>query len=70
MKKKPSLVKFNREVNILSRIEESRKKIYDMINLDKSIIFNDETVKMSQYLDKLIVEYIKHSGGERSGEKG
>ncbi|HHV97966.1 MAG TPA: aspartyl-phosphate phosphatase Spo0E family protein [Clostridiaceae bacterium] len=69
MKKKPIAVEPNKELSILSRIEESRKKIHDMINLNKCILFSDETVKMSQYLDKLIVEYIKGSEGEQSSEK-
>jgi len=69
MKEKPVIVEANKEMSILRRIEESRKKIHDMINFDKNILFSDETVKMSQYLDKLIVEYIKGSGGERNGEK-
>lgn len=68
MKKKP-LVEFNDEVGILSEIGEIREKIHSMIDLDKSNVFDNETVKISQYLDKLIVEYTKGSKGKRSGEK-
>jgi len=69
MKKKSELVELNKEEDILNRIEKNREKMHNMINLNKNIVFDDETVKMSQLLDELIVEYIKCSGGEQSGEK-
>ncbi len=69
MEKKPDFIDFDKNINLLSRIEEHRKKIHDMINNGKNIIFDDETIKLSQHLDKLIVEYLRGSGGERSGQK-
>lgn len=59
----------DKETSILNRIEESREKLHNMINFDKNIIFDDVTIKTSQYLDKLIIEYIKCSKKKRSTEK-
>lgn len=42
--------------------------MHKMIKLEKSVTFDDETIMMSQHLDKLIVEYLRYSGGKQSGE--
>lgn len=55
-------------MEILYKIKEIRKTIHGMINLD-NILFTEEIVQMSQYLDELIIEYIKCSGEERKGGK-
>ncbi|MFY9218044.1 MAG: aspartyl-phosphate phosphatase Spo0E family protein [Tepidanaerobacteraceae bacterium] len=67
MKKKP-LAEYDKEVCILNEIEKTREEMHKMIKLEKSVTFDDETIMMSQHLDKLIVEYLRYSGGKQSGE--
>jgi len=67
--KEKQLEKFKKQLCILSEIEKIREKMHNMINNDEVTMFDAETVVISQDLDKLIVEYLKSSGGKSSGEK-
>ncbi len=47
--------------SIKKQIEETRLKLNDMtINMPKGVL-NSETIKLSQKLDKLLMEYIRKS---------
>jgi len=48
--------------NTLNRLETIREKLYKSMELDKK----DNTLKVSQELDKLILEYIKNSPSKRT----
>jgi len=61
------LEEYKDEVNILDRIEEVREKLHDMIN--QKMTSNNEVVKLSQCLDKLIVQYVKGSGKDSNDER-
>jgi len=59
----------DRRLGILKKINQVREKMHDRIKIDEDVIFDDETVKISQHLDELINEYLKYSGGcQRDGK--
>ena len=62
------LLKLEKEKDILNRIEIVREELNNMVGLNKNNIYDDEIVEMSQYLDKLLVEYMRDSG-EMSNER-
>jgi len=54
----------NEKAFTLSKIEELRSEINEKIKLGNDAAFNDEMIKMSQYLDKLIVKYMSAQNGD------
>jgi len=66
---KSLFVNIDIELGILSKINRVREKMHNRIKLDNDVIFDEETIKISQYLDELINEYLKYSGGNRRDEK-
>jgi len=67
-KRRLMLLKLEKEKDILNRIEIVREELNNMVGLNKNNIYDDEIVEMSQYLDKLLVEYMRDSG-EMSNER-
>ncbi len=53
---------------ILDQIESARKELHQMIHIHESRVAHEEVIEMSQYLDKLLVEYMRNSKGEESDE--
>lgn len=56
------------EKMILDQIESARKELYQMIHIHENRVSHEEVIEMSQYLDKLLVEYMRNSKGEESDE--
>jgi GGDEF domain-containing protein len=68
-KKNKKFSKFEEEADISKRIENVRQELCSMINQFDAIGLDCEVVEMSQYLDRLLIEYITNSGRENYGEK-
>lgn len=53
-------LEFEQETDIAARIEKVRIELYRMIgNIENNNFSNDDILELSQYLDKLLVKYIK-----------
>ena len=48
----------------LIRIENLKKNLDNLIDYHKGLVFTDEIIEMSQYLDNLIVAHIKNTRRE------
>ena len=56
--------KFQDSEEISYRIEKLRYELHKMISNHNKAGFDDKIVEMSQYLDKLLVVYMKEQGGK------
>jgi len=57
----------NKGGNILDRIEEVRERLHSIIT--RNMIFDNEVIKLSQQLDKLIIDHFKSSELDSNEEK-
>ena len=48
--------------DIKSEIEKTRQALHDIIEIRYANGFDDEIVKLSQYMDTLLVKYMKDKG--------
>ncbi len=55
---------FEQELHLASKIDKVRKELHRMIINQKAKGFDETIVRMSQYLDELLVEYIRNSRSE------
>ncbi|HHY90218.1 MAG TPA: aspartyl-phosphate phosphatase Spo0E family protein [Clostridiales bacterium] len=54
---------------ILDQIESAREELYKMIHHHENEMSHKQIIEMSQYLDKLLVEYERCAKGEESNEE-
>jgi len=57
------------EKMILDQIESAREELYKMIHHHENEMSHKQIIEMSQYLDKLLVEYERCAKGEESNEE-
>jgi len=62
MTKEPIVDNDKHNDDLKSKIEKTRQALNEIIEIRYTNGFDDEIVELSQYMDKLLVKYLKNKG--------